>query len=396
SDTAVDAVLVAGSKVVFEIKDEYENPVQNANITVKQGELEFTVSTNSSGIAETYLAVGSYSYIIQKDIYRTISNDAAEVTGNEDDDKILETMYERVVGIEISTEPTKKVYYIGESFDPSGMKVEKVMASGRRIVITSADYKVEGFDSSKAAASQTITVKHVTADGTFEDTFTIEVREDKVVSISIISKPTKAVYYVGVDDTIDLTSGKIKAIWEKDNRAEELDMTAAGVSIEGFDSSKAEASQTITVSYGGKSATFTIEVREDKVIGIEWVTQFSKTQYKYGESLVLDGVKVKANYESGKPVQAVNVTSAMVSGYEPNKLGTQTITVTYEGYTLTCDVTVIDYQVGIEISTEPTRKVYYIGDAKLDLTGMKVEKVMASGVKVEILPANYTSEGVSI
>ena len=69
------------------------------------------------------------------------------------------------------------------------------------------------------------------------------------------------------------------------------------------------------------------------------VTPPTKTEYTVGEELVLDGMKVTANY-SDDTTKDVAVADCKVSGYDKTKVGDQTVTVTYEGKTATFKVTV--------------------------------------------------------
>lgn len=65
----------------------------------------------------------------------------------------------------------------------------------------------------------------------------------------------------------------------------------------------------------------------------------AKTAYTVGEQLNLTGLDVTLVYASGE-TEAVTVTEDMVSGFDSTATGTQTITVTYAGQTVTFDVTV--------------------------------------------------------
>ena len=62
-----------------------------------------------------------------------------------------------------------------------------------------------------------------------------------------------------------------------------------------------------------------------------------KTAYLRGEPLELAGMTVTANYSDGS---AETVSAYAVTGYDPDTLGAQTVTVTYEGFTETFLVTV--------------------------------------------------------
>ena len=64
-----------------------------------------------------------------------------------------------------------------------------------------------------------------------------------------------------------------------------------------------------------------------------------KIEYKQGENLDLTGMEVTAHYSDGKE-EVLPEGSYTVSGYDANKVGKQTITVTYKDQTATFDVTV--------------------------------------------------------
>ena len=75
---------------------------------------------------------------------------------------------------------------------------------------------------------------------------------------------------------------------------------------------------------------------------IESVTLLSepdKTEYEYGEDLDVTGAMLKITVTNGDD-EEIEVTEDMVSGYDAETPGTQTITITYKGRTLTFDVIV--------------------------------------------------------
>ena len=90
-----------------------------------------------------------------------------------------------------------------------------------------------------------------------------------------------------------------------------------------------------------------------------------KTNYKYGENLDLSGLTLKVTKESGE-ISTVAVTTGMISGYNPNKLGSQTLTINYEGKQFTIVVNVVDYVTDI-ILTPPTKDEYKIPELKYQI-----------------------------
>lgn len=85
----------------------------------------------------------------------------------------------------------------------------------------------------------------------------------KVQSIAVTKAPTKTEYYKG-DAELDLTGMVLTVNYEgtDEPRTIEGDYAAAGVTFEGFDTSKPAESKSITISYRGKTASFAIEVKD--------------------------------------------------------------------------------------------------------------------------------------
>lgn len=85
----------------------------------------------------------------------------------------------------------------------------------------------------------------------------------KVAGIAVTAAPTKKVYYKG-DTELDLTGMVLTVNYAgtDEPRTIEGDYDAAGVTYEGFSTEKPIESQTVTVKYRGKTATFTIKVKD--------------------------------------------------------------------------------------------------------------------------------------
>lgn len=97
----------------------------------------------------------------------------------------------------------------------------------------------------------------------------------KVQSIAVTKAPTKTEYYKG-DAELDLTGMVLTVNYEgtDEPRTIEGDYDAAGVTCEGFSSENPTDSQTVTVKYRGKTATFTIKVN-DKLKFADFFTAIS-------------------------------------------------------------------------------------------------------------------------
>jgi len=117
-----------------------------------------------------------------------------------------------------------------------------------------------------------------------------------------------------------------------------------------------------------------------------------KTKYFTGEPLNLKGLVIEAVSENVN-CQRLTVNGGFtVSGYDPNKTGTQTVTVKYGKISGTYNVTVSDPQLsGIVISSKPYKTAYFKPFArtsfpgeKLDLNGLSVIAKYTDGTSAEI------------
>lgn len=140
----------------------------------------------------------------------------------------------------------------------------------------------------------------------------------KVQSIAVTKAPTKTEYYKG-DAELDLTGMVLTVKYEgtDETRAIEGDYAAAGVTYEGFSTEKPIESQTVTVKYRGKTATFTIKVKDamlfaDFFTGLNGIaTAQNSTSYKF-EPVLLDGgyVLKSTNEKKGNTTSSLTLTFA--------------------------------------------------------------------------------------
>lgn len=88
--------------------------------------------------------------------------------------------------------------------------------------------------------------------------------------------------------------------------------------------------QTLTVTYEAKSATVSVTVVDRSAIGISVAKVPSKAVYLKGETLSLTGGELRVNFDNATQV-IVPMTdkSVSVTGFNPERAGEQTLTVTY-------------------------------------------------------------------
>ncbi|MBQ0003026.1 MAG: bacterial Ig-like domain-containing protein [Treponema sp.] len=80
--------------------------------------------------------------------------------------------------IEITAQPTKTVYIVGEELDTTGLEVTAVYSDESRKTVN--NWKTSGFDSSKAITNQTVTISYTENEVTKTAEFNVEIKEKKL------------------------------------------------------------------------------------------------------------------------------------------------------------------------------------------------------------------------
>ncbi len=160
-----------------------------------------------------------------------------------------------------------------------------------------------------------------------------------ITGVTIASLPEVKEYPVGGLDVLpDLTGAQI-TIRYSNGSSKTLPITRHMVS--GFDNSTL-GTKTITVTCGGYTLAFNIEIVPTAVTAISVHKMPTKTEYLYqSETLDVTGGVLLVTYERGL-TREVPMTLDMVSGFSNAAVGTNTVTVTYGGCQTTFDVTVIN------------------------------------------------------
>jgi hypothetical protein len=278
------------------------------------------------------------------------------------------TVHAALQSIAITGSPTKIVYARGESLDISGLVVTGTYSDETSQTITVSESDISGYDATSVGQQTlTVTVSGKTA------TFMITVNEAALQSIAITSQPTKIAYAWG--ERLDISGLVVTGAYSDGTTQTET----VGISdISGYDANRV-GQQTLTVTVGGKTATFTVTVNaiENNAVlqSIAISNQPTKTVYTYGERFDITGLVVTGTY-SDRTNQTITVSESNISGYDTNRVGQQTLTVTVGGKTATFMITVnapaseVVLQ-SIAISNPPTKTVYAWGES-LDISGLVV------------------------
>ena len=356
---------------------EKDDPIANAGGTIKiYRKADNTNSTETINITDDMIT-GLDTKTVGQGFTATVTYEEQDIHGN----KIVETdtyqynVVETVQSITLNPGPDKTTYKYGENIDLTGAYLDIVKGNGATDRVAVTENMISGFDSTPNANDlpdiQTITVTYgKLADGTPATvTFTVTV-EDEVTGI-ILTPPDKTTYKYG--EELDLSTGFVQKVMASGASTQKVPLTDNSVEVTGFDPKKL-GPQTVTVKYEGETKTFPVIV-EENVTSIK-IVDYPKQNYEYGEKLDTTGGTIEITRANGDK-EIIPITKEMVTGFNPNQVGTQKLTVTYGGQEDFYDIEVTDDIAGIKI-TPPKKLVYNIGE-KIDLTGGKVTEITSSG-----------------
>lgn len=181
-----------------------------------------------------------------------------------------------------------------------------------------------------AAAPGTTRITVITTDGGFEAVCTVTVKALPTELTGIeLTGPASTRNVEGMP--LNLDGLTVTAVYSDGSRAAVTDYT-----LSSYDPNTI-GTQTITVTYGDKTATFTVTVAAKTLTGISVSKKPAKLSYVQGEALQPDGLEVMGRYDNGT---SAPVTGWTLSGYDAQVLGSQTVTVSLSGFTASFLVTV--------------------------------------------------------
>ena len=364
----VTDISVSPTSITGKYNDELSKIITDNNIT-------YTVTYAKAGaktpvvLAESMVAGYNKTNIAEQNLTVTYTdNDSDSATNGKAFTATLKiTLSDDIESMEISSTP-KQNYKYGEPLDITGGTIEIVKSSGTKTIpITESMVKeLDGseFDSTKLG-TRNLNVTYGGITKTYEVTVS-----DYVVGITL-TPPTKTKYQYG--ESLNLTGGTVQKIMASNATTTAVALTDSSVNISTFNSNQL-GTQVINVTYEEFTKNFGVIV-EDSIQSIEIKTK-PKISYKYGEELDVTGGEINVIRSSG--VTTVAITKSMLSGYNPETLGNQELTVTYEGKQAKYTVDVQDFIKDI-VMVKPNKLIYKLNETK-DLTGGQVQAIMASGI----------------
>ena len=356
------AVKTMPNKTKYYVGDTFDQTGLTLTATYNNGKTE-TIANGITCTGFSSDAVGSKTV--------TASYGGKSTTFNVDIEAV------KLVSIAVKTNPTKMSYYQGEALDSTGLTLTATYNNGKTETVTTG-FTCSALDSS-SAGQKTITV---TYQG-LTTTFSVTVIAVNLVSVSVKTMPNKTNYFTG--EPFDQTGLTLTATYNNGN----TETISSGIECTGFNSATA-GQKTVTASYGGKSTTFTVEVKAIVPTGITVKTAPNKTEYFVGDSYDGTGLVVNVTYNNGTNKDIT--TGFTTSGFSSATAGKNTVTVSYEGFTATFDVTIKAVELtGIEIAKQPNKTTFNTGD-ELDTTGLVLTLKYNNGT-IGTTDTGYTVSG---
>lgn len=205
-----------------------------------------------------------------------------------------------------------------------------------------------------------------------------EMFDPDVERIEITSQPTKTIYTLG--EPLDTTGLTVRAYYIDDSSN---DITSFAIS--GYDPNKS-GTQAVTITYMGKTAEFTVTVKE--VTRIEITSPPSNTSLSLGQTLNTSGLVVTAYYNDGSSQEITNYT---ISGYDPQTLGNQTITVEFMEKTAAFTVTVNPASISSINGTYETNSTTSVM-SEIPISSYDGTFILEHTVKINSMPANGSQD----
>lgn len=177
---------------------------------------------------------------------------------------------QKITGITLDSSGAKTEYFVGEAFDETGLRALLQYNTGDEETVTSG---FTGELDSSAAGSASVTVYY---GGELAGSYSVTVKNAEVSSIRIVNLPNTALTegeslsLNGLEIEATYTDGSVKNVYAGDS--------ALSCSPTTFSST---GEQTVTVSYGGKTTAFTVQIAPAD----RYVVSLSSSNTSYGTVL---------------------------------------------------------------------------------------------------------------
>lgn len=324
--------------------------------------------------SSTYIKskVGSYSIIITSKESKLQASYSITVEENS------------IVSYVANVDNAKKVFGYGESFSSNNISVTKTLKRGDIIKLNTNEYTVDSSQfNSQVLGTYDITISVPDTDFTYKYSVTVVDRPKELI---LKTDNVKMSYNYGED--LDLSGLVVQAISYNGEFTTLSDQEY--LITHSFDKNRV-GTYAITVKLSGTliEKSFNVTV-SDYILNISLNTEYTATQFDYGDSFRSNLLVVYKNMASGsRQIALPSEYQVNSQDYNANQVGKYNITVTLNDtqFSASYEVTVVDYILTYEISGQKTQFNY---GEEIDISGIVVTRVMASGTRLVLTQDQYT------
>ena len=174
--------------------------------------------------------------------------------------------------INVTAQPTKTSYYVGEKFDATGMKVTATYKGSEGNFtkeISNYSFAKEAFATS---GKQNVTISYTLGGVTKTADVSVDVKDVVLEKLEVVTPPAKTTYRIG--EKFDTTGMVVTASYNDGSVREITDYKVTPDTI-------AADTDHVLVTYGGKAASVAVTV--NKVASIAVTKAPNKTEYEEGD-----------------------------------------------------------------------------------------------------------------
>ena len=260
--------------------------------------------------------------------------------------------------VRIEVKKINDTYYINDKFNNGLLTLIYDDNSSENITLTLD--MITGFDTT-TVGKKTLTITYEGKTTTCE----IEVVNDKITNIEVLNLINN--YKFGQE--LNLTNSKLKVSYLS-GKVEEVSLTSDMIS--NFSTSQVGTDFELSITYNGFVVKHKYNV-ENEVLSII-IKEINNKYYLNDE--FKDGI-LTVNYANNSS-KDITLTLDMVSGFDTTTVGTKTLTITYEGKTITHIIEVIEKIVLENVILDEYTKIYKLNE---DFNTAKLVLIYSNGTK---------------
>lgn len=246
----------------------------------------------------------------------------------------------KLESIEVTAQPTKTSYYVGEKFDASGMKVSATYKGSEGTFtkeISNYTFDEEAFAKS---GKQNVTISYTLGDVTKTAEVSVDVKDVVLEKLEVVTPPVKTTYRIG--EKFDSTGMVVTASYNDGSVREITDYKVTPNTI-------AADTDHVLVTYGGKAASVAVTV--NKVASIAVTKEPNKTEYEEGDLFNPTGMVVTLTYQDGSTEETTAYSYAPKSRLTKED---KAVTITYTGKDGVADLAAATVEISVKDKQQET------------------------------------------